>query len=127
MGLELEMFSLKALLLGCLHYLYVCYFFDPLLPQGMDIETLRRTSATVCLLLMSVGYSWKRLHTPRALFTPLYLIAYAVHRPCWHSGQRDPSLIKCRSHLALFMRTQLSISWMRSNFVSHDIVQSGWT
>jgi hypothetical protein len=66
MGLEqrLEMFSLKALLLGCLHYLHVCYFFDPLLPQGMDIETLRRTIATVCLLWMSVGYLRKRLHTP---------------------------------------------------------------
>jgi glutamate racemase len=55
-GLELEMLSLKALLLGCLHYLHIYYFFDPLLPQGMDIETLRRTSATVCLLLMPVGY-----------------------------------------------------------------------
>jgi glutamate racemase len=55
-GLELEMLSLKALLLGCLHYLHICHFFDPLLPQDMDIETLRRTSATVCLLLMLVGY-----------------------------------------------------------------------
>jgi hypothetical protein len=73
------MFSLKALLLGCLHYLHVCYFFDPLLPQGMDIETLRRAIATVCLLWMSVGYSRKRLHTPRALYTPLYLIACSAH------------------------------------------------
>ena len=79
MGLEVEMLSLKALLLGCLHYLHVCYFFDPLLPQGMDIETLRRTSATVCLLWMSVGYSRKRLHTPRALYAPLYLIACNTH------------------------------------------------
>ena len=46
-GFELEMFSLKALLLGCLHDIHVCYFFDPLLPQGMEIETLCRTSATV--------------------------------------------------------------------------------
>jgi hypothetical protein len=50
----------------------------------------------------------------------------AVHRPCWHSGQQFPSLIKCRSRLALFMRTQLSISWMRSIFVPQDTVQSGW-
>jgi hypothetical protein len=117
MGLELEMFSLKALLLGCLHYLHVCYFFDPLLPQGMDIETLRRTSATVCLLWMSVGYSLKRLHTPSHCIRPSISL-HAVHMLCWHLGQRYPSLLKCRSHLALFMRTQLSISWMRSNFVS---------
>jgi hypothetical protein len=79
MGLELEIFSLKALLLGCLHYLHVCDFFNPLLPQGMDIETLRRVGATVCLLWMSVGYLWKRLHTPRALYTPLCLIACSAH------------------------------------------------
>jgi len=79
MGLELEIFSLKALLLGCLHYLHVCYFFDPLLPQGMDIETLRRVSATVCLLWMSVGYSRKRLHTQWALCASLYLNAYGAH------------------------------------------------
>jgi glutamate racemase len=79
MGLELEMFSLKALLLGCLHYLHVCDFFDPLLPQGMDIETLHRVSATVCLLWMPMEYSRKRLHTPRALYAPLYLIACNTH------------------------------------------------
>jgi hypothetical protein len=79
MGLELEMFSLKVLRLGCLHYFHVCDFFNPLLPQGMDIETLRRVGATVCLLWMSVGYLRKRLHTPRALYAPLYLIACSAH------------------------------------------------
>ena len=37
MGLELELFSLKALFLGCLHFLHICDFFNPLLPQGMDV------------------------------------------------------------------------------------------
>jgi len=49
MGLEPEMFSLKALLPGVLHCLHVCDFFNPLLPQGMDIETLRRVGATLCV------------------------------------------------------------------------------
>ena len=79
MGLEPEPFSLKALFLGCLHFLHICDFFNPLLPQAMDIESLRRISATACLLLMSVGYLWKRLHTPRALYTPLCLIACNAH------------------------------------------------
>jgi len=74
-GFELEMLSLKALLLGCLHDLHVCYFLDPLLPQSMEIETLCRTSVAVCLLLIPVGHLRKRPHTPRALYTPLYLIA----------------------------------------------------
>jgi hypothetical protein len=54
-GLELKVLSLKALLLGCFHDLHICYFFDPLLPQGMGIETLRRTIETVCLLLRGVN------------------------------------------------------------------------
>ena len=74
-GFELEMLSLKALLLGCLHDIHVCYFFDPLLPQGMEIETLCRTSVVVCLLFMTVGHLRERLHTQRALYTPLYFIA----------------------------------------------------
>jgi hypothetical protein len=55
-GLELKVLSLKALLLGCFHDFHICYFFDPLLPQGMDVETLHRPSAIVCLLLMLVGH-----------------------------------------------------------------------
>jgi len=79
MGLEPEMFSLKALLLGFLHCFHVCDFFNPQLPQGMNIETLRRVGATLCLLLTPVGYSRKRLQTPRALHVPLYLIACHAH------------------------------------------------
>jgi len=55
MGLELEMFCLKALLLGCLHYLHVCYFFDPLLPQRMDIETLRSPSSIWVTVVLGGG------------------------------------------------------------------------
>ena len=39
-GLEFEKFTLKALLRGCLHDVHVRYFFNPLLSQGMEIETL---------------------------------------------------------------------------------------
>jgi hypothetical protein len=42
------MFSLKVLLLGCLHYFHVCDFFNPLLPQGRTTECCI-TSSVVCL------------------------------------------------------------------------------
>jgi hypothetical protein len=38
--LEFEMFTLKALLRGCLHDVHVRYLFDTLLSKGMEIETL---------------------------------------------------------------------------------------
>ena len=47
MGLELELFFLKALFLECLHFLYICDLFNPLFPQGMDIETLLRAGKQV--------------------------------------------------------------------------------
>jgi hypothetical protein len=72
----------------------------------MGIETLRRTSLAVCLLLIPWGTCGKgSIHNAHCIRPSVSL--HAVHRPCWHSGQRYPSLIKCRSHLALFMRTQL--------------------
>jgi len=77
-GLKLKLL-LKALFLECLHFLHICDLFNPLFPQGMDIETLLRAGATVCLLLMCMGHLWKRLHAPQALYTPLYLIAYSAH------------------------------------------------
>ena len=40
-GFEFEMFTLKALLWGGPHGVHVRYLFDPLLSQGMEIETLR--------------------------------------------------------------------------------------
>ena len=36
-GFEFEMFSLKTFLWGCLHDVHIRYFFDPLLPQGMEV------------------------------------------------------------------------------------------
>ena len=36
-GFEFEMFSLKTFLRGCLHDVHIRYFFDPLLPQGMEV------------------------------------------------------------------------------------------
>ena len=79
------MFSLRTFLRGCLHDVHACYLFDPLLPQGMEVETLCRTRVVVSRLLMPVGHYWERLQAPRALYVTLYFIAcsaQAVHRPC---------------------------------------------
>jgi hypothetical protein len=47
----------------------------PLLPQGMEVETLCRTRVVVCRLLMPVGHYWERLQAPLALYVTLYFIA----------------------------------------------------
>jgi hypothetical protein len=39
-GFEFEMFTLEVLLRGCSHNVHVRDLFDPLLSQGMGIETL---------------------------------------------------------------------------------------
>ena len=39
-GFEFEVFTLEVLLRGCSHDVHVRYLFDPLLSQGMEIETL---------------------------------------------------------------------------------------
>jgi hypothetical protein len=39
-GFEFEMFTLEVLLRGCSHNVHVRDLFDPLLSQGMEIETL---------------------------------------------------------------------------------------
>ena len=91
MGLELEMLSLKALLLGCLHDLHICYFFDPLLPQGMDVETLCRTSATV------PAVDARGAQVERAPYTTG--IVYATLSHCIRSAQAMLALRTARSEL----------------------------
>ena len=39
-GFEFEVFTLELLLRGCSHDVHVRYLFDPLLSQGMEIETV---------------------------------------------------------------------------------------
>jgi hypothetical protein len=46
-GFEFEMLTLKALLRGRPHDVHVRYLFDPLLSQGMEIETLCPKSIVV--------------------------------------------------------------------------------
>ncbi len=39
-GFEFEVLTLEVLLRGCSHDVHVCYLFNPLLSQDMEIETL---------------------------------------------------------------------------------------
>ncbi len=77
-GLEFEMFTLNALLRGCLHDVHVRYFFNPLLSQGMEIKTLCSKRFVVFWMLVSVGHLRERFHTPRTLCTTFYVVAYGA-------------------------------------------------
>ena len=61
-GLEFEMFTLKALLRVCLHDVHVRYFFNPLISQVMEIKTLCSKRVVVFWMLVSVGHLRERLH-----------------------------------------------------------------
>ena len=77
-GLEFEMFTLNALLRGCLHDVHIRYFFNPLLSQGMEIKTLCSKRFVVFWMLVSVGHLRERFHTPRTLCTTFYVVAYGA-------------------------------------------------
>ena len=81
-GLEFEMFTLQALLRGCLHDVHVRYFFDALLSQGMEIETLCSKSVVVLWMLVSVGHLRERDSTNHGHCVRPSMSLHAVHKPC---------------------------------------------
>ena len=67
-GLEFEMFALKALLLSCLHDVHVRCLFDALFSQGMEIETLCSKGVVLFRMSVSVLHLGERFHTPQTLY-----------------------------------------------------------
>ena len=81
-SLEFEMLALKVLLRSCLHHVYVCYLFDPLLSQDMEIKTLYLRRLVGLRLLVFIRFLRDGLLAPWALCSVVCVITHSAQTVC---------------------------------------------